>query len=127
MHVGKISEHLEDYLERIFEIIRTNGIAKMSDVAQDKGVAKSSVNNAVRRLSDKGLVTHDRYKNINLTDRGARLASELSRRHDIIKQFLTSVVGVSPKIADQDACAIEHHLHAETLNKLIEMFETHKS
>jgi len=127
MHVGHISENLEDYLERIFEIIRTNGIAKMSDVAQDKGVAKSSVNNAVRRLSDKGLVTHDRYKNINLTDRGAKLASELSRRHDIIKQFLTTIVGVTPEIADQDACAIEHHLHPETLNKLIDMFEIDKS
>lgn len=117
--VGNISAQLEDYLEHIFDVIRKNGIAKVSDIARLKNVKMPSVNNAINRLTKEGLVTHGRYKNINLTESGAKLASELKRRHTVIRQFLTDVLGVRPATADKDACAIEHHVHPETVKKLI--------
>lgn len=124
--VGRISEKQEDYLEHIFDIIRENGIAKVSDIARSKGVKMSSVNNAVRRLSKEGYVTHSYYKNINLTDAGAKLAAELKRRHSAIRRFLTDIIGVRASIADRDACTIEHCIHQETINKLIGYFKKHE-
>lgn len=118
--VGNISAQLEDYLEHIFDVIREKGIAKVSDIARLKDVKMPSVNNAINRLAREGLVTHNRYKNINLTESGARLAAELKRRHTVIRQFLEDVLGVRQSTADKDACAIEHHVHPETVRKLID-------
>lgn len=117
--VGNLSENLEDYLERIFDFVEAHGFAKVSDIAKLKNVKMSSVNSAVQRLTKEGLVVHDRYRHINLTGSGLKLAAELKRRHVVIKDFLTEVVGVRDSIADKDACGIEHHVHPETVNKLI--------
>lgn len=118
--VGTISVNLEDYVETIFDLIRELGVARISDVAKRKSVKKASVHEAIKRLANEGLVSHERYSQINLTKKGANLAKTLELRHAVIKRFLSKVIMVSPDIADKDACAIEHYIHPETVKGLVQ-------
>ena len=38
-------------------------------------------------------------------------------RHEVIKKFLL-FLGIREKVADEDACMIEHSLHPETVERL---------
>ena len=49
---------------------------------------------------------------------GRRAAEDVKKRHAILSRFLTQVLGVNPKIADMDACKMEHAVSRETLEKL---------
>ena len=116
--VGQISPTLEDYIEIIFDLIREGGVARVKEVAEKKSVAMASVNNALKKLVKEGLISHESYGCISLTGKGANLAKRLSHRHSLLKTFLEEIINVDPDIANADACAIEHHVHKETIDAL---------
>lgn len=117
--IGKISASLEDYVEVVYDLLQEKGKARVSDVAHRKSVKKASVNNALKRLLNEGLIAHENYGEINLTEKGLKLAVKLSERHRVIRTFLQNILKIKPKIADTDACAIEHHVHKETIDGLV--------
>jgi len=117
--VGKVSPNLEDYIEVIYELIRESGVARVNDVAKRKSISKASVNNALKRLVKEGLIFHKAYATITLTDKGTALAKKLEKRHAVISLFLQDILQVKPEVADVDACAIEHHVHKETIDGLM--------
>jgi DtxR family Mn-dependent transcriptional regulator len=106
-----LTPSLEDYLEAILEL---GPPARVSAVARRLGVAKSSVSEAVRRLTDKGLVESARYGRVDLTAEGLTIARKVSARHSVLLIFLEEILGVSHATADLDACVLEHGLSAET-------------
>ena len=54
---------------------------------------------------------------IELTEKGRRVARQVLRRHTLLRSFLMKL-GVSRPIADRDACLMEHILSAETLDRI---------
>ena len=112
-----MSKSLEDYLEAIHRQVQVSGGARVVDIAHVLGVKMPSVNNAVRELSTLGLIEHTPYQQIHLTPEGGRRAAEIFHRHTTLKVFLLSI-GVSERNAESDACAMEHVLSAETLQRL---------
>jgi DtxR family Mn-dependent transcriptional regulator len=114
----------ERYLEAIYEISRRGGEIRVKDIANSLGISYPSVSEMVDRLVENSLVTHDKYRRIELTARGRRIAKGLDRKHVVIKQFLINVLGVDEGIADNDACEIEHVISDETLNKLVSYLES---
>ena len=124
--VGKISPSLEDYVEIIFCLTSEKGIARVKDVAEKKSVSKASVNNALKRLVAEDLIYHENYGYITLTGKGLQLAKKLHKRHGVLKKFLSDILNVGPKIAETDACTIEHHVHKETIDALIKFVDSKK-
>lgn len=116
--VGKLSPNLEDYIEVIYDLAREGGAARVNDVAARKEISKASVNNALKRLVKEGLINHESYGTITLTEKGNALAKKLEKRHAVIREFLQDVLQVRPAVADADACAIEHHIHKETVDNI---------
>ena len=112
-----MTKSLEDYIEAIHLRVKSEGSARVVDIANSLGVKMPSVNNAVKELAKLGLIAYEPYHSITLTDEGRRQAEEIFRRHTILKDFLLSI-GVSAENAERDACAMEHVLSAETLLKL---------
>ena len=51
-----LSDSLEDYLEAILELERTNKVARVKDIAEKMGVLKGSVTVALKNLAEKGYV-----------------------------------------------------------------------
>jgi len=112
-----MTQSLEDYLEAIYVLIADGDVAQVRDVARLLSVKMPSVVKAIRELKKLGLVTQEPYANIELTAKGSRLARHVLNRHTLLRSFLMKL-GVCRRIADRDACLMEHILSAETLDRI---------
>lgn len=116
--VKHLSSNMEDYLEAISLAADENGLTRVTDVRDLLGVKTPSVTGALRVLAAGGYVKHEPYQGVMLTAKGRRAAEDVFKRHTILSNFLTDVLGVSPKTANIDACKMEHTVSKETLEKL---------
>lgn len=112
-----MSQSLEDYLEAVYMLIAGGRPAQVRDVARSLSVKMPSVVKAIHELKRLGLVTQEPYANIELTEKGRRVARVVLRRHTLLRDFLIKL-GVSEAVADRDACLMEHILSAETLDRI---------
>lgn len=119
-----LSSNMEDYLETILILEQENGFARVKQIAKALDITKPSVSAALKKLESASLVKHDKYDLVGLTPQGTKIAEKIYKRHLILKQFLTEVLGVSETIAEQDACKIEHTISSETMNRLIRFVES---
>ena len=110
-----IFESGEDYIETIYRLKKRNKTVYSIDVAKEMGFSRPSVSRAVKILTDEGLITMDNVsKELNLTEAGRRKAVEVYDRHKTLTSFLQVTANVSDKIADADACRIEHIISPST-------------
>lgn len=114
----KLTPSLEDYLEAILAVIREHRVARVRDIAGHLHVGMPAVTSALKTLAKRELVNYEPYQYITLTDRGRELASEISRRHDLLRRFLVGVLGVGPDVAEANACRMEHAIDPDVLEKL---------
>ena len=111
---------MEDYLEIIYELVQRKGYATLADVAEHLNVRPPSVTTMMRRLDQSGLLNYEKYRGIRLTEKGMDIAKIIHDRHSVLSEFL-KMIGVSEKIANEDAESMEHHLHPQTMHRLIEL------
>jgi len=123
MNTGFLSDSLEDYLEAIHHIIRAKGAARGKDISERLGVNRSSVTGALRLLADKKRVNHAPYDLVTLPPEGGRLAERIIRRHEVLKDFLHSVLGVQERVAEEDACRMEHAASEGVLDRLAQFVD----
>ncbi len=107
----------EQYIETIDEVQRKKGYAKVVDVAQALDVGLPTVTEMFQKLSEAGLVNYEKYSGVTLTEEGQAMADGLHEKHETLKEFLT-ILGVPAGVADSDACAMEHNVSGETLDRL---------
>ena len=112
-----MTQSLEDYIESIYLLIASGKQAQVRDVAKSLSVKMPSVVKALHELKRLGLATQEPYANIELTEKGRRVAEIVLSRHMLLKSFLMKL-GVGEAVADKDACMMEHILSAETLEKI---------
>ncbi|MDR1596886.1 MAG: metal-dependent transcriptional regulator [Treponema sp.] len=112
-----MTQSLEDYLEMV-SFLSDEGEVRVTDIASRLGVSKPSVLTALKALEQQGLLEHERYRTVSLTQKGVLLSSEIRDRHNFLTTFLRDTVGVSAEIAEEDACKMEHILSEETLRKM---------
>ncbi len=115
-----VTSSLQDYLEVILNLLQEKKTARVTDIADRLDIAKPSVIQALSVLKEKGLIQQDRYGPVELTEQGRRYALKIRHRHKIIYGFLTQILGVSSRAAEEDACLIEHDLSSETFEKLLD-------
>ena len=118
-----MTKSAEDYIESIHVLIRETGRARVRDVAKALNVKMPSVVKAISELKKLELVAQEPYGDIELTDKGRRCAALILGRHTLLKAFLEKL-GVSTKIADRDACLMEHILSAETMERINEFLDS---
>ena len=119
----ELSASLEDYLEAIFLIIQSKGAARAKDIAKRLRVKASSVTGALQALGKKNYINYAPYDVITLTSEGLEAAKKVVRRHGILKDFFTSVLGIDAKIAEEGACKLEHGIPYPIAERLIEFVE----
>ena len=115
--MATMTQSLEDYLEAVYMLIAEDRPAQVRDVARMLAVKMPSVVKALHELKKLGLVTQKPYAAIELTAKGRRVAKLVLGRHTLIRDFLMKL-GVSRRIADKDACLMEHILSAETIDRI---------
>ena len=104
----------ENYLEAILMLTKKNGCVRSIDVAAELCVTKPSVSRAMTILKRDNYITMEPDGHILLTDKGMEKASSVYERHIILTRFINEVLGVDKKIAEEDACRIEHVISPET-------------
>ena len=111
------STAVEDYLERILELINSKGYARVVDIATSLKISQASVTNMVQRLDAEGLLKYEKYRGLVLTTAGETLARNIARRHELLADFL-QLLGVDPKVIEHDVEGMEHHISPSTLRAI---------
>ncbi len=118
---------MQMYVKTIHAIQQRKGAARVTDIADELGVQKGSVTAALRSLSGRGLVNYAPYDVITLTESGTRLGEQLRRRYEVLRDFLESVLGLTPEAADREACDLEHHISEDLRSRLIGFIEYYQT
>ncbi len=113
-----LSASLEDYLEAILGLLDGDGEAHVSDIAERLGVTMPSVTGALHTLAERKLVNYQPYSTVTLTSRGRRIAEGVSHRHQVFSTFFGRVLGLKGRIAEENACRLEHAIDDEVLERL---------
>lgn len=119
MHEG-LTESLEDYLEVILALEKSNKVARVKDIAEKMGIQAGSVSGALKNLAERGLINYEPYSYITLTTEGHAIAREVTHRHGVIKDFLMRVLQVDPQTAEGSACRMEHAIDKASLERLVQ-------
>lgn len=119
----EISASLEDYLEAIFHIAAEKGAARAKDISRRMKVNSSSVTGALRALAERALVNYAPYDVITLTPKGTRIAKDVIRRHEILRDFFVKVLAVEEAEAEEGACKMEHAVPRSILERLVEYID----
>ena len=105
------SEAIEDYAKAIYSLSHQgDGTATTNALAERLGVTPASVSAMVKKLDERGLVRHVRYKGVALTPEGERVALEIMRHHRLIETYLAEHLGVPWDRVHAEAEALEHVL-----------------
>jgi len=115
----QLSESMENYLETILELEKTNKVARAKEIAEKLELKKGSVTGGLKSLAEKGLINYAPYSFITLTDEGRSLAEEIAYRHRVLKDFLLNILQVDPETAEHTACRMEHAIDGKTLERLV--------
>jgi Mn-dependent DtxR family transcriptional regulator len=111
------SSAVEDYLERILELIDSKGYARVVDIATSLKISQASVSNMVQRLDADGLLKYEKYRGLVLTPGGEALARNITRRHQLLTDFLT-LLRLDEKVIHHDVEGMEHHISPPTLRAI---------
>jgi DtxR family Mn-dependent transcriptional regulator len=99
----------ENYLKVVWNAREwSDGPVTVGVLATRLGLAPSSVSGAVRKLTERGLLTHAKYGDIELTDDGRRLALATVRKHRLIETFLVEYLGYTWDEVHDEAEILEH-------------------
>lgn len=112
-----LTPSMEDYLEKIYELMMEKGYARVSDIASSLAVQPSSVTKMIQKLDDNQYVTYEKYRGVVLTLRGQRLGKLMKERHHMLEDFLR-MLGVGEETIHKDVEGIEHHVSPNTLRAL---------
>ena len=112
-----IQESGEMYLETIYVLSQKSRFVRAIDVGEYMGYSKPSVSRAMGLLKNGGYIKVDENGFITLLEPGREVAEMIYERHTLLTQYLTRL-GVSPEVAAEDACKLEHVISDESFQAI---------
>jgi DtxR family transcriptional regulator, Mn-dependent transcriptional regulator len=114
-----VTSAIEDYAKAIYALERRGDEAVTTNaLAERMGVTPASASGMVKRLGELGLVDHQPYRGVSLTENGRRVALEVMRHHRLLELYLVKSLGVPWDRVHEEAEVLEHVLSDE-LEELI--------
>jgi len=113
-----LSGPVEDYLKAIYDLERGAQPATTNEIALRLAISPASVSGMMRRLADQGLITHEPYRGVRLTEDGRRAALRTLRRHRILECYLTEVLGYPWDRVHDEAEKLEHAASEELIERM---------
>lgn len=118
MNCSDLSASLKDYLHGIYRIQMKEGMVRVTEIAVALQVSKPSVCTAIQQLEKYGLVVHECYQPLYLTDQGLLLGRQLEEEFKSVQFLLSDVLGINEEIVNDEAQKIAHIVSDATLKKL---------
>src|ERR1700729_461405 len=111
---GLRSPAVEDYAKAIYALqMRDEQPVSTTALAERLGVTAASASGMVKRLGELGLVEHQPYRGVSLTDDGRRVALEVMRHHRLLALYMVETLGVPWDPVHQEAEGLERGLPEE--------------
>lgn len=99
----------EDYIKAIYHLGKgQKTIVSTNAIAEQMQTKPSSVTDMVKKLSEKGLVNHKRYKGVSLTKTGESVALSIVRKHRLWEVFLVDKLNFAWDEVHEVAEQLEH-------------------
>lgn len=115
---SSMSASIEEYLEWIYRLSKEQDEVTTTDLARSVKVSPASVTGMLKRLSERGLIHHEKYQGITLTEQGRDVALTTIRRHGLLERLLVDVLGLPWHLVDDLAGKLEHHITPEVEERL---------
>jgi DtxR family transcriptional regulator, Mn-dependent transcriptional regulator len=109
---------VEDYVKAVYTLELREGTASTTALAARLEVTPAAVSGMLPKLTALGLVEHEPYRGVRLTDRGRLVALEVVRHHRLLELFLVESLGMGWDEVHAEAEVLEHVL-SEELEELI--------
>ncbi len=109
----KITKKQEDYLNTIYELQDTFGIAKIVNIVKILNYSPGGINDELKRLEKKGYIERYRYSGFKLTETGMEIARITVRKHRISEAFLYYILNVPWEKCHILSGEIEHSMEGE--------------
>jgi DtxR family Mn-dependent transcriptional regulator len=114
----RLTAAVEDYVKAIYALQGSGDSASTNALAARLDVSPAAVSGMLRKLVALGLVEHERYHGVRLTERGRLVALEVVRHHRLLELFLVESLGMGWDEVHAEAEVLEHVL-SEGLEELI--------
>lgn len=106
---GEVSQVTEDYLKAVWAACEWGGEgASVTGLARRMGVAASTASENVARLVEAGLLAHEPYRAVTLTEQGRAQAMRIVRRHRLLETYLVARLGFGWHEVHAEAEDLEH-------------------
>ncbi|OZC30229.1 metal-dependent transcriptional regulator [Gordonia polyisoprenivorans] len=117
--VTTLSTVTQDYLKVIWTSQEWADVKVTTKLLADKmGVSASTASESIRKLADQGLVSHERYGAVTLTDEGRTAAILMVRRHRLLETFLVRELGYGWDEVHDEAEVLEHAVSDRLMARL---------
>jgi DtxR family Mn-dependent transcriptional regulator len=108
-----LSESIQDYLKRIYELHGGSEPVSVSALAHRQDVSVASASGMVKKLAALGLAEHAPYRGVTLTRAGEQVALEVLRHHRLLEVYLAETLGIGIDAVHAEADRLEHVLSEE--------------
>ena len=109
----------QDYLKVVWAACEWGGAgASVTGLATRMEVAPSTASENVARLVEEGLLVHEPYKAVTLSEEGRRRAMGMIRRHRILETYLVTQLGFGWDEVHAEAEELEHAVSERLLERL---------
>ena len=111
----------QDSLKALYLLGGDQRPVSTSELAKRLGISAASVSEMMTRLTEQGLVAHDRYHGQRLTETGNPLALELVRHHRLLETFLVQILGYRLDEVHDEAERLEHAISERMEERIFEL------
>ena len=118
---SRYTQAQQDYLKALYHLEGDRRPVPTNELAHKLRISAASVSEMVVRLSERGLVSHDRYHGQQLTDEGRTMALELVRHHRLLEMFLFQVLGYHLDEVHEEAERLEHVISERMEERIFEL------
>ena len=109
----------ENYLKAIFSIsLNKDGKVSTNSIANEINTSAASVSDMLKKLQEKELINYEKYKGVELTVKGTKLATSIVRKHRLWETFLVNKLDFSWGEVHDVAEQLEHIKSTELVDKL---------
>lgn len=113
----------ENYLKALYHLDQQNHHINVTDLSKEMGVSKPTANNMVKRLQSDGWIVYRKYKPLELTDKGRKVAALIIRKHRLAEMFLTQVMGFGWEEVHEMAEELEHIQSDKFFSRMDQMLD----
>lgn len=111
----------ENYLKSIYHLGESgNGEVSTNSIADDLRTKPASVSDMMRKLSDKGVIDYKKYKGVQVSEIGKKVALGVIRKHRLWEVFLLEKLGFKWDEVHDIAEQLEHIKSPLLIKKLDE-------